>query len=309
MQRLLPLLVFPFLLPLVCGCFTGIEGTRRIELSRGDLRRLRATPEDTLLASMPVRHVGGLCRGDSFRITDDRIAYFTEIRAADRNDTLLTGRTIRFGGLMDRPLPSGDSERMMIFTDGRWSMVYPLGKAAPAADSIPVTRLPMLLDLSMVAEARRRLEGRRLWTRTSLGYDSAGERVKTLKFAPVTVREVRANDGNFPLLLVLEPDTPGQATFSVYMGFGTVRGESRTFPAQFYLSDPRLRHTSVSDGVWADIMASRVSVGMTKEECRLALGPPDEVDTGHDYSRLLDIWTYPDGTFLRFVDGRLSDFR
>jgi hypothetical protein len=48
---------------------------------------------------------------------------------------------------------------------------------------------------------------------------------------------------------------------------------------------------------------------MTKEECRLSLGNPAEVDTGHDYSQTLDLWKYNDGTTLWFEDGILTRIR
>lgn len=298
------------------SCFTGIEGTKTIQLSKGDLRRLRSTPEDTLMSAIVPRRVADLQRGDSLRITDDRIALFADV-FSPQGDTLLTGRNVAFYGPDSRLTPANARERLLIFTDGDWSMAYPLGVAPEAADSLPVSRLPMLLDLDMIRQARQVLEGVKVWSRTSLGYDAHGVRHKMPKFAPYTIAEVLPTDGVFPLLLRLTPATDFSSTDSVaaipdryaYLNFGYGRGESRNFASQFFLSDPRLRHGGISDANWAAIMAEKVAAGMTKEECRLALGNPQDVEAGHDYSRLLDVWIYPDGTFLRFVDGLLFDFR
>ncbi|MDE7510365.1 MAG: hypothetical protein K2M62_09595 [Muribaculaceae bacterium] len=41
---------------------------------------------------------------------------------------------------------------------------------------------------------------------------------------------------------------------------------------------------------------------MTKTECRLSKGNPSDVYDGHDYSKLLLLWVYPDATTLYFED-------
>ncbi len=299
------------------SCFTGVEGTKRIELSRSDLKRMRLTQEDTLLQSaLSRRLLTDLRPGDPFRITDSRLALFCDIESSDPNDTVVKGRTVSFDGLFTRLTPSGAMERIIGFSDGKWLLTYPLGRTPAAADSLPASRLPMLLDLKLVDEARDALKGRRVWTRTSLAYDSVGQRAPTLKFAPYAIAEVDPSDGVFPLRILLLPDSAEVAAGRLspapryaYLNLGNGRGDSRTFASQFYLSDPRRRHADIREEVWRSIMAEKVMHGMTKQECRLALGAPEEIEAGHDYSRLLDIWIYPDGTFLRFIDGRLADFR
>ena len=51
----------------------------------------------------------------------------------------------------------------------------------------------------------------------------------------------------------------------------------------------------MDDAVWEMICAGKVREGMTKEECRLSLGNPDDVDSGHDWNSTLDIWRYENG--------------
>lgn len=315
-----PYLYTLLLLSALCtltSCFTGVEGTKRIELSRSDLKRMRLTQEDTILQSaLSPRLLTDLRPGDKFRITDNRLALFCDIETTDPEDTIIRGRTVVFDGLFSRLTPSGTMERIIGFSDGKWLLTYPLGRTPASADSLPSSRLPMLLDLKLVEEARGVLKGRKVWTRTALAYDSLGLRVNTLKFAPYTISEVLPCDGVFPLRIVLRPDSAAVASGTLspdprytYLNLGNGRGESRTFALQFYLSDPHRRHPDIQEDVWHHIMAEKVMTGMTKQECRLALGSPGEIETGHDYSRLLDIWIYPDGTFLRFIDGRLADFR
>ena len=48
---------------------------------------------------------------------------------------------------------------------------------------------------------------------------------------------------------------------------------------------------------------------MTKEECKLSLGNPTDVNSGHDWNSTIDFWQYPNGSYLRFQDGLLVSFR
>ena len=50
-------------------------------------------------------------------------------------------------------------------------------------------------------------------------------------------------------------------------------------------------------------------LGMTKEECKLSLGNPTDVNSGHDWNSTIDFWQYPNGSYLRFQDGLLVSFR
>ncbi len=52
-------------------------------------------------------------------------------------------------------------------------------------------------------------------------------------------------------------------------------------------------------------MSGRVSEGMTRDECRLALGVPDEIKRMPAYEGMREIWTYAEGRRLVFSDGLL----
>ena len=49
--------------------------------------------------------------------------------------------------------------------------------------------------------------------------------------------------------------------------------------------------------------------GMTKAECKLSLGNPDEVKKIPTYSGLREQWIYNSGAYLFFVDGLLTEYR
>lgn len=95
----------------------------------------------------------------------------------------------------------------------------------------------------------------------------------------------------------------------MYMNIANSGLESRTFPDLFSISDPKLRYPSIRPEVWTLITKGRVATGMTKDECKLALGNPSDVNSGHDWNQTLDLWRYDNGAWLQFQDGLLTSFR
>ena len=93
------------------------------------------------------------------------------------------------------------------------------------------------------------------------------------------------------------------------MNAGGAGNESRTFQNLFSLADPKIKFPGIQDEVWSLIQLGKVRPGMTKEECKLSLGNPSDVNSGHDWNSTIDLWQYTNGTFLRFQDGVLLDFR
>ena len=77
----------------------------------------------------------------------------------------------------------------------------------------------------------------------------------------------------------------------------------------FLLADPKGKYPHISNENWALIQQGKVGTGMTKEECKLSIGNPDDLQSGHSRSQTMDIWQYNDGTFLMFEDGLLTRFR
>ncbi|QCD41540.1 hypothetical protein E7747_04035 [Duncaniella dubosii] len=61
--------------------------------------------------------------------------------------------------------------------------------------------------------------------------------------------------------------------------------------------------------MWDKIINGRVALDMTREECRLALGAPREVDRGADNSYIREVWLYENGIYLVFEDGILKLYR
>lgn len=306
-KRVLLMAVLPLSL-FMTGCFTGVEGTKKISLSRDDKKMLAVMPEDTFLNSLRGEPLRLWHQGRQFAVADGRISLlFDRGDMTAAADTIgINGRNLSFAGVGTRMRPDGNAEAMLVFQDGGNRYSLPSGKSpADALDGIVSDNLPMLIDLDQVTNARKLLAGKTLWIRTPLWYDSLGNSFKGRKFVPVKVRDVRAGTMVFPLRLTLS-DENGNVFFQL-MNAGNGNHESRSFAKLFRLSDPRSNYPDITDEVWALIQNGKVRLGMTKDECRLALGSPRQAESGHDYSSTLDLWQYDDGIYLRFQDGLLVD--
>ena len=85
---------------------------------------------------------------------------------------------------------------------------------------------------------------------------------------------------------------------------------SRRFESLLTLSDPRLRWRNIDDATWRNIVEGRVVAGMTREQVRLAVGAPSDVDrrAGNGSSGVVfETWVYPSGRLVRFEDGFVVD--
>ena len=295
---------------LLAGCNTGIESTRRVTPSRLDRRELAETPEDTVMHAIHLSPLRDWKEGRPFLVADDRMLLIYESRISPEamDTTRMKGSVICFSRTLDRLTPNGSMERWIVFSDDQHEFGYNTGKSPEAADSsfFPLDA-PMLIDLTSVEEAREILSGLTLWTRSPLRYDDEGERIAGERFVPVEVVDVVAGDVLFPLHLKGK-ETDGRIS-NMYLSISNSGLESRTFPSMFFLSDPKKRYPAISPEVWKLIQEGKVRNGMTKDECRLALGNPDDVNSGHNWSSTIDLWSYRNGMFLQFQDGLLVNYR
>lgn len=305
---MLPCIAFAMAATLLSSCFTGVESTKRVVMGREDKKLVMPTPEETFLADIKPLPLENWQVGKTFLVTDDRLGYVLERRDLSHPRRSLKGDTLRYIGWDDKVSPDGEKVLMVVFSDGTATYAFNSGSGEEKAlKSFTTSRLPMMIDLAMVDQFRERLSGKQLWTRSPLWYVGDSTRITGKRYVSVNIDNVRTGDSTFPLRVDFT-DESGRKAF-MFMNMGNGGYDSRSFANLFSLEDLRKRYPSISDAHWENIRNSRVSPGMTKDECRLALGPPTDVNAGRSYSQTLDIWQYPDGTFLRFADGLLVDFR
>ena len=297
------------LMLMLAGCFTGIESTQKINITREDRKLLTLTEEDTFLNKIHGQPLAEWNTGKQFIVSDGRISLLFDRSGGyhEHSDTSgMTGRHLAFKGISHRRLPDASEETVLLLSDEKNEFRLPTGKSPlESRYGVQSSDIPMLIDLDMVKDADRRHTDRKLWIRTGLWYDIDGNRIAGRKVNPVTVQRVEPGTMVFPLRLTLSDESG--LIFIQYMNIGNGSNESRSFAKLFRLSDPRTSYPAISDENWALIQKGKIRLGMTKEECRLSLGNPTSTDSGHDYSSTIDIWKYEDGTFLRFQDGLLID--
>ncbi|MDE7402940.1 MAG: hypothetical protein K2M87_05975 [Muribaculaceae bacterium] len=299
---------------LLCSCSTGIESTKAIKLSRNDARAAAPTPEKLLTDSLVAEPLGCWFPGREFMVTDSKVMLLFDGKSI-ADTVALSEKKLQYAGA-DEIVDAGGNRRGRIsfkVAGIRDSQIFNYILRKPldeAKTNLTGLDLPMLIDMQVVESARKLLTGRTFWTRSGLWYDKHGVNNQGLRFVQVQVVNVLPGNTNFPLFIEFRT-TEGESAY-YYMNINAPAGsgaESRTLPELFSLNDPRKSHKNISDENWALIQRNRIAIGMTKEECRLALGNPSDVASGHNWSNTIDFWGYPDGKFLRFEDGLLIEYR
>lgn len=282
--------------------FTGIENTGKIKLSKEEAAAAAAvSEEDRLVAPLSDNYISEWRSGKPFLAASERVRLIFTSAPADP-----FGHTLYFQGFDRTATPSGSRALNIMFRDsiGR-NYIYQ--RELHGDSLIRTSDLPMLVDLDIVAKADSLLRGRTLWPRTRFWDDAVNHSNTTVgtQLMPVKVLEVVPSSADFPLRVIFA-DNSGKRGSLV---FNPSPRSSRSFSSQFKVTDPRLDHKKITDEKWSDICNGRLSTGMTKQEAKLSYGAPDDVESDHDYSKLIEYWYYSNGAFLRFEDGLLVSFR
>lgn len=292
-------------LPLA-GCFTGIESTPKITVDEVKKQNIVVTAEQRFLADLGSAPLAGWSRGKRFLVTDNRAAL--AFGASGHGISSLKGGVLTYIGSDSVPAITGDGATQLTFlAESGDTLKYRIDAPVSVVKARQSVSLPFCIDLDIVAQAAERLVTKRVYLLTSTWFDRSGRQTQGRKFIPVTITGVAHGNENYPLYVGFV-DSDNNAG-GVYMSLGDSRQSTRNFETLFAFSDPHLRHPNVSDENWAKIINGDVSLEMTREECRLALGSPKEIDRRPGYGGVAERWTYTDGVYLLFEDGLLRDFR
>ena len=295
---------------LLSACGTGIEVTEHVTdkdvqraLEKGSDQQTVVTIE-TFQDSLPAWK-----KGKRFWVADDKVTQMLAVTLAYDKDTLhLTGHILSYAGYS----LSGPFEGRRVYvefddTETGLRLVYRYGKEADIHHA--GFSLPMLIDLDMVEHVSRQLVDKEFFIRTPIWYDRQSEQmIDGRHFIKVRIDSVLPGNAVMPLrVLFTTADTREQAMVWISDNVSTMHG--RDFDALFSASDPRTSYPTITDANWERITRGQVAQGMTKEECRLALGSPKRINERPDQSGLREYWYYDGGAYLDFVDGLLSQFR
>ena len=279
-------------------------------MTKGDVKLMVKSPEQTFAESISGSPLSSWENGRKFMAMSDRTLYIFDPSGInpDISGQAIKGNILSFAGLDSQTNPDLMEECVILFTDGDRTLRYKTGKPTNIAmTEIESSKLPLISDLTLIEQWNEKIKGKTFWTRSNLWYDDNGNRVPGLKFEKVSIADVLPTTGDFPMMI----EIIGQGGDKAYlqMNYTSDIHDSRSFADLFFIKDPKEKYPHISEENWKLIQRGRLGKGMTKEECKLALGNPDEVRSGHSHSETMDIWQYSDGTYLFFADGLLKEFR
>lgn len=294
------------------SCFTGIESTPRI--SSDDVRRQRvsSTPEQLFLSDIRPQSPSQWQPGKRFYVADDKISII--FAAGAGTDRPLSGTDIVFERFEQVPSVTGQGATELVFrisgdVSGKL-LKYPVAADLKSLESRERLEVPFTIERSVVDSVDRVMRGNSYYISTPKWYAAAdGRETVGRRHIPVRIDSVSTGTYIYPLRVWFTPSDDTAKTFYIPMTIGTDRAATRNFDAVFHFDNPRLRYPRITDDVWELIINSRVRDGMTRDECRLALGAPDSYRTIPVTNAVVEQWSYADGVYLIFEDGLLTRYR
>ena len=297
---------------MLTACFTGVESTKAI--TKKDVARVyegsNATVEadrGRLYAATPATFVEWQ-QGKRFFVTDDNVRLLFAPSADAAADTAsLQHRYLCYKGYSTDTSIDGKECVVIAFTDdsGR-EFQLPTGKTLD--DLKQPYAIPFLIDMDEVLQLRSMLTGKEVYVKTPLWYDAEGNAANGRRFVRVKILDVLPGNKVFPYRLRFSDVEKGVEAF-VYMSSAQSSVQNRTYTDLFSDTDVHLRYPEISDENWACIVRGDVTIGMTKDECRLSLGSPKTINRRATYDGLVEYWSYDNGVYLIFEDGLLARYR
>ncbi len=289
------------------ACFTGIEGTKKITISKEDRKLLEPTEEEKYLQDISGLQISKWAKGKQFVIADNRAAQILKPIDSARPVSDIISDTIQYSHINTYKGYDGKLQYYIIFKHGDDLYRYDTSLSGFAnIDDLTSDRLPMLIDLDLANEVKNKIVGRHFYLLSSNWLDSTGNRYPGCKYVEAIIKDVTPANTVNPLLVKFY--VPSENLTGYYpMNYNHEQRGARTFASLFSFKDPKKNYSNITDDNWHLICHGKVNVGMTKNECRLALGSPDDSTATRDYSSTIDIWRYADGTVLFFKDGLLTE--
>lgn len=292
----------------LASCFTGIESTPRI--SSGDVRKHDAatlTAEQQFLSEIKPAIPSEWATGKRFYITDDKISII--FLPGETSTDSLTGHDLVFERFEFNQSVTGEDNVRAVFhlDDNAAELVYPLDVTPKDFKERKRLEVPFTVERSVVEAVDSAMIGQTYYISTPKWYKASDDKaVKGLRHIPVKIDRVDAGTYIYPLRVYFTCEGEG---YWIPMTIGTDRSATKNFAAVFNFDNPRVKYPLIKDETWDLIVHSRVAEGMTRDECRLALGAPNSYRTIPTINAIVEQWSYDDGMYLMFEDGILTRFR
>lgn len=290
------------------SCFTGVESTPKI--TEADIRQQRAevrSAEAMMFDSVAPQPFAEWKKGKKFIVDDKRIALVVDGMAAA--DSALVGMTLSFNRHEPYASITGQKSAAIVLADSLGNAyTYRTNIAFDDITNKKKVEIPFTIEKSMVDDADRMLRGQALFLTSSAVRDIDGNVVTSPKFMAVKIDKVVSGSQFYPIGVIFHyVDSPATKR-KVFLSAGP-SADARKFENFFSFSNPRDAHRQISETTWQNIVNNRVEVGMSRDECRLALGAPRQVERQPSRNGLRELWIYDSGQSLVFSDGLLSETR
>lgn len=309
MKKSIKNIVLVSLVILLTGCFTGIESTPKITAKELKKQNIVDSPERHVLDGIEGDAPAKWQPGKRFYIADDRAA-----RAAWRVEPLsasvgLNGKFVALRSIDTVPtLTDRDEVQLTLTVENDTTLLVLRTGLTPAQwEKAETFTLPHIIDMDVVDNAAKKLVGNTYYVLVGRRIGHNGNDTVGTRYQPVTITSVLPSTESAPLKAVFT-DSQGH-TASVVMTYGDSPTARRNFETIFALTDPRLKYKNITQENWDRIIHGKVALGMTPEECRLALGSPDNYTRIPTTAGMVERWTFTNGVYLVFEEGLLSAFR
>lgn len=292
------------------GCFTGIESTPRITSSDVKKENIQTTPEQMFLSDVKYLPPMEWYSGKRFYITDPKIRLVLGTTAPLDTSTL-RGKDMVFERIEKVKSVTGEDMAILRFNIEGQTMDVTYDANTPYETLIhrESLEIPFTVDLDMIDQIKTRIKGNTYYITTPLWYDNITDKqVRGLRHVEVKIIDVLPGTSVYPVKVVFKP-TGDEQEHNVLMTIGNKRTSTRNFETLFAFENPRTKYSTIDDETWNLITNSKVKIGMSKDECRLALGAPDTRGQIPTTAGMVEYWTYSEGIYLLFEDGYLSRVR
>ena len=300
------------LLLFATSCFTEVENTKKItekDVEKVLQNQKNSNLQESIYNNVSVDSFPNWEKGRKFYVVDSNVRRIFTTSVLYDIDTLdLAGSVLEYTGYEEGSVFDNEPKVNLCFTDGNNVYKYSTGKTL---DDIKrkniMLSVPFMVDLALVEECKRLVCGKEFYIRTSIWYNEDGEMIPGQKFVKVTLNDVFPGDKVFPLKVSFSTHDDNEAF--VFMSTRQSSVQNRMFDNLFTEENIRLKYPSISDENWQNIVNGNVALEMTKEECRLSLGTPNNIQERPTYDGLQEYWFYGDGMYLMFFDGLLKQYR
>ncbi|MDE6369123.1 MAG: hypothetical protein K2K94_07785, partial [Muribaculaceae bacterium] len=222
---------------------------------------------------------GAWTEGKRFYVTDDKISIIYQ--PGDKIDDTLNGHDLVFQRFEEVPSVTGGGATVLIFVANGKSDLLHYRVNVPFAELRNRERLevPFTVERSIVEKVDSAMRDNTYYISTPKWFNAENDKAFVgRRHIPVTVTHVEPGTYIYPLRVYFRLDGSSEE-YWIPMTAGDDRAATRNFYTVFNFDNPRKRYPQITDETWALITNSRVAIGMTRDECRLALGAPNSYRT------------------------------